>query len=500
MICSIPSLREESTFLNGKPEQAASNSRDLLALLDNRIGSHLELRVVGNLYLDLSTGPILMRVGGRGQLAGMTLRGPGRIIGLNAPHPTTPVLHVLRAPGSIPHITLRDLTIESDKGSGILCTNGGALTLLEGVKFENIAGRGELDMEGFGDVHETRCGFALRVVDSDGLFVRRCAICNCGGHGVVCDRWHAGELQCYARECGGVGFKLQQANGLVLDARSESNFGYGLHIRDTGIDCYEARKRRANDGGPNAWRIWCEANNGRGITGSHGYRFSQLKFENVARCRITGHSGWQDNQVRLDACSRDQNEWVEDVGVPRRAPDRDLTRDIVLPVDGFGDRRVTNWDRVWPDERFRPRVTRRTKSSGVRISWPAGSLDHTAGQEVAYWNPFGLAPLWSPGTFVFSATARDASGAIAAYCSRREEGSPRQSPCVAVFVISPVAGAITGVSLWDPSPHVFSGSITVADVRTDIGMHINAWAPGMEGGFQEAEHDLEISELSLWKL
>jgi len=35
MICSIPSLREESTFLNGKPEQAASNSRDLLALLDN---------------------------------------------------------------------------------------------------------------------------------------------------------------------------------------------------------------------------------------------------------------------------------------------------------------------------------------------------------------------------------------------------------------------------------------------------------------------------------
>ena len=340
------------------------------------------------------------------------------------------------------------------------------------------------------------------MLNSDGLFVRDVVIDNCAGHGVVATRWHAGCFEGFAYVCGGSGLKLQQANGLRLDVRAEQNAGYGLHVRDTGIDRYQGGDRLGNDGTINYWKIWCEANNGRGIPGGHGYRYSQMKLENTARLHLVGHTGWRSNQVRVDAVSRELNDWSEECTPPRRAPDRELAAgSITFPQDAPRDREVSNFDVVWPDSRFRPTIE--STDNGIRVTYPVGALDNVAKREVAYWRPFGRHRMLGPGTFVFQARVQDATGAISDYCRRREEDTPRQTPIVAVFDICPVAGALTGFPLWDVEPRTLSGQITVRDTRNDLGASLNCWAPGMENtghAAQTAEHVLLIHQLNLWKL
>lgn len=489
---------EHRAETQGEPEQAASNARTLRELLRARRGQHLTLGISGDLYLDLSDGPIVIEVGGANQVAGITLQGPGQLIGVDAPTPTTPVLRLVRAPGSIPRVLLRELTVVSN-ASGIQCVNGGAQTRLEALTIR-AAGVGTLDQDGWVDVQNGTCGYGLAVVNSDGLFVRDLILDRCAGHGVVCDRWHAGQLWGCAWQCGGAGVKLQQANGLALDWRAEQCRGYGLHVRDTGIDRYAYGRTLNNAGSPNDWTVHLEACGGRGATGGHGYRFSQAKLENSGRIALRGHSGVRAGQVRLDPVSRESVTFDEKPHRLWRAGDRELWKGL-LPDDRPGDKRVSNWHLVWPDAQFRPKIAR-TSDGAVTITWPIGSLDNVALREVAYWRPFGMQPLASPGSFLYWAEVHDQTGAIADYCLRREGATPRQTPIVASIEVSPVAGDIAAFPLWDPRACEFSGQITVQDTRTDIGLSVNAWAPGMEanGIPQTQPHVLTIVQAKLWKV
>ena len=121
------------------PAQAQANTRALRQFLESQKGQAVRLSCRGDLYLDLSEGPITVQVGDESELRALRLMGPGRLLGVNAPSPITPVLNIIRAPGTIPPIVLRDLTIESD-GSGIMQVNGGAADTAGGTAHYQLPG------------------------------------------------------------------------------------------------------------------------------------------------------------------------------------------------------------------------------------------------------------------------------------------------------------------------------------------------------------------------
>lgn len=469
-------------------------------------------REPGHCYFDLSGGPVQIIVGGAGKLQNFLMRGFCIIHGINAASATTPVFEVTRTPGTKPEITFKDLRFESD-GSGIEFKTPGATTRAENIHV-NYTGSGTLDFEGWSDLDTAP--FGMKVTDADGLFVTRFACSSGNGHGVIVKRWNAGRFEGNIREQAGVGMKGQQIAMSRFNLRSESNTGYALLVRNCGSDRYTGSPLTPG-GSTNKWIAWFEANNGRNtIYNSSGYSFSQFKMENCARVELQGHTGWRNNQARLDAMSRQRNLHIEEQYTPvSGTPVHELVTNntvdinIDLPPAGFGNLSITNWDVVWTNASFRPTVAlfgTPGTDERIRVTWPADSFNNTATtSNVGYWRPWGgFSPQNSPGAFYFEAEVEDVDGNIASYCASREAASNRQTSIVSGFVIEPVSGGLMTFPLWDTNRRKFSGQTLVDDTRSDISPAFNAWIPNMQdqqgNAPQNTVHTMDIWQLRMWKL
>ena len=504
---------------------AVANRAALVAYLATRVNEPVELgfrgpvdyldskRQPSNVYLDLSAGAIAITVGGAGNVSHLTFFGGSKIFGVNAATPGTPIFQITRGLGQMPRVVIRGLAFESD-GSVIKFVYGGSGVVLEDVKIDDFTGAGAIDHEDWTDVDAETCSYGLWLEDADGARIQNLQIKQGSGHGVVATRLHAGDLQARIQLCEGAGFKLQQFNGNRAYLWAESCKGYGLLARDCGTDRRSGGVKVANDGGPSEWTAWFEANNGRGTShGASGYRFSQLKLANCTRIKMSGHSGWRDNQARLDRISRLRNEFVEDYYLdPSVDPDLYLVgaagagdeylvnvANITLPVDGFGNTSCTNWDTVWTDPDDRPTavvVGAGTSSDPerIRITWPTGCFDATSGSATAYWRPFWAVALSSPGSYFFTAQVKAVGSPAGDYCASREAAgvANRQLNSLGSFSIAPVSGAITGLTLWDTHSRWLSGSFTVDDIRSDISPQFAAWDNGMQDLDGDASQDTEI--------
>jgi hypothetical protein len=504
---------------------ASENTDALVAYLSTRANEAVALKFRGPktynakrepapVYLDLSSGSIDITVGGAGNITNLVFEGPSKIYGVNADAATTPLFEITRTAGQMPVIVLKNMVFESD-GSVLKIINGGSGISLENIKIDDFTGSGVIDHDDWTDIDAETFSYGLYIDNADGVRISSLQIENGSGHGVVASRLHAGDVQGRIRQCDGAGWKLQQCNATRGLFWSESNKGFGVHVRDTGNDRYASGASVASYGAPNDWQMWLEGNNGRGTPyTSSGYTFSQMKLDNCSRIRATGYLGWRHNHVRLGRFDRVRNVLLEEVRTDVSAdPDIELVTgntvsgDLVLPADGFGDANITNWDTVWTDAADRPSAAKvgvAGVDERIRVTWPAGCFDATDVQVTAYWRPFYDIALVSPATFYFEAEVEDVTGDLSSYCVAREAASNRQLPICGVFEIAPIAGALTGFSLWDTQTRQFSGSIDVDDVRADISPCFNAWTSGMQdqegNASQSAEHQLDIHQWRLWRI
>lgn len=378
-------------------------------------------------------------------------------------------LTIHRVPGSLPRILIQDVDFEG----GLRLEHGGAMTVLERVRFLGRKG--------------------LYIHDADGGVIRDCLFMQ---NGLVTDRWHDGYLSAYARECYN-GFFFHKVNGMNMDIRAESNSSFGVHMTDSGIGRYVDRQWISEDGGPNYIKIWLEANNGRGDTGGHGYRYPQMYLRNTARNTFFGHIG----PIDADEISKVGNTFIEHSYIPgtEMRTLQDVAWDFPhFPVN-WRKPHIANWDAQWLDADKMPKVYRSPPSGPVIVTWPPGSFDATNKNGVAYWNLFHHKPLKGPGAFQFIATVSDATGTIAEYCKKRLDYRPRRRPLIGTFVISPVGGAITSINIYDRYAVQLIGQCVV-DTARDVGLHFNPYVKGMEGGDQTRELQLIIHELTLKKI
>jgi len=482
----------------GDKASAEHNAMLLQRFVDARFGKSCNLYFLGDVYIDMGSGPIIVRVGNRGRskphFDTMAWLG-GRLIGINTQSPHQPLITIYRTSGSIPRILLANMTITSE-GSGIRLVNGGSGMVINELLLENIEGHGRLDLDGWSDLEE--CGYAIKIENADGLCLSDVNIHHCAGHGIVASRLHAGTIRARVHHCGGTGFKLQQTNGVAANLWAEACKGFGVHSRDCGIARWSREHNQRNAGGTNNWTVWMEGNNGRDTSGSvSGYRFSQMKMESTARVRLTGHSGWRSNLIRLDQVSRLRNEIIEDRNTElSQEPDRSIQSLVNFPTVAG----ASNWSQVWSSESYRPIVT--DVDGHLRITWPAGSFSHTNQLKTAWWKPFD--PLSSPGSFRFTCAVKDVTGAIARYCHRREAADRRQMPQCCGFALAPHGAAITNFPLWDQQPRTFTGEVVIDEPRNDVGLQFNAWFPGMDdihgNAPQDEEHVMDITDMKVWKL
>jgi len=465
-------------------------------------------REPGDAYLDLSGGAISVTVGAAGNPTHLIFTGPSQIRGVNAAAATTPIFEITRGAGSMPEIVLRDMVLRSD-GSVIKIINGGSGLTLDNVKIEDFTGVGTIDFENWTEIDAETFSYGIWIDNGDGARLDAVQIKQGSGHGIVTTRLNAGRINARLQHLEGAGFKLDQCNSTAGYLWAEHCEGYGLHVRDTGINRY-AGSKIANDGSATEWQTWLEGNNGRSTPyNALGYSFSQAKFDNVARVRLTGHSGWRSNLIRLGRFDRVRNEFVE-----QRHTSVSETVDLELVANNTvsanfeaPDASNSNWTTVWTNASYRPSVT--TVGTGgvderIRITWPAGCFNNYASAVTAYWRMFSANALASPATFYFEAEVSDVDGAIAAYCIARENASNRQTPVCSGFSIDPVAGAPTNFALWDTNHRKFSGEIDIDDTRSDINPGINVWFPGMhdqEGNAaQDSIHVMDIHQFRLYRI
>lgn len=481
----------------GSRQHASLNSEVMRTFVGTNRGNSIVLHIDGSYYLDLSSGPIKISFG-RNELIDVKIHGPGSLIGVVPSSHTTPVLEISRDIGSIQSMILRNLTISS-AGSGIRIVRGGSHCKLVDISIRDCTGHSPnpIDYTGWSDIYDTTYG--LRIENSDGFFCEDVVVMGCAGHGVICDRWHAGGWRGYVRQCKGAGMKLQRLNGTSMHCRVESNGGYGLMVRDSGIGRYITRSERVDAGAGDYWRVWQENNGSRsavGISKSYGHRFPGIKLVNCGGKTITGHLGCNTNQIILDHASKYLCQFNETLSVPPFEPDR-LTTEI-NPPEPY--RWKSNWHTTWDDVRYRPIFS----PENLEVVCPPYSIDRVAIPSTAYWRLFE--PLDSPGTFIYKMTVRDMTGAIARWCHVREQSEDKLRQTARRFCISidPVAGAITPFSLWDTDPVTFTGAITVDDTRNDITLSLATFIEGIEtvrGGVEQTEeHRLQILDAGLWKL
>jgi hypothetical protein len=315
------------------------------------------------------------------------------------------------------------------------------------------------------------------------------------GHGLLVDRWRAGEFSGVCSHNYGSGFKIQQCDGVQIKAAAHGNWGFGLHARDCGISRHSEGRVVCRAGGPNCWQLRAKNNGHRGPSPFDSpYRYSQVYLDNCSRLTLQGSFGASCNQIRgdlpsIDACRTDE------CPLPPQAPPQYNLTDVIPPERPNGN---TNWHRVWDLDRFQPRW------DGHTITWPKRSFNTTATSQVAYWRLFPA--LQAPARFVFRLVVQDVTGAIAEYCQRRERLAPRQAPMVCGISIDPVGGAFTRFPIWSQKPVTLTGELTVTDSRDDINLSINTWMPGMQERMnvpdseQTNEHVLKVHEANLWRL
>ena len=531
--CSLPEDDDVLDFgdIGGVYDSAAAavaNTAALAAYLASRVNDSVALkfggprdydtkRQPGVAHLDLSGGSVAINLGGSGRLTDIWLEGPSKIVGVNAATAVTPVFTITRySATSVPQIVLENMVLQSN-GSGLKIVAGGSGLRIESLKIDNFTGAGVIDYDTFDDVDAETCSYGLWIEDADYGVVRNLQVEDGAGHGVVITRMHAGEIQARVRSVDGDGYKIQQCNQVHGQWFAESCKGFGLHCRDTGMDRRSGGVKVANDGAPNDWHCWFEANNGRGTPyTSTGYAFSQFRFDNVARVRMTGHSGWRDNLARVDRISRLRNVFLEQINTDLSVdPAVELvTSNLVsanVTLPGAGGAETDNWSTIWTNPIYRPTASivgagTAEDPERVRIVWPADSFDNVAVIDTAYWRPFGnLLPQVSPASFVYTAQVKAVDSAIGNYAAAREAaGATRQGPWIGAFSIDPVSGAITGVTLWDTYSRWFSGEFDIDDVFSNVGPAFNAWYSGMQdqtgAGLQSQALTLDLLQLRMYRL
>ena len=492
----------------------ATRTDDSVALKFGGPRDYNTKRQPGDVYFELSGGTIAIDLGGAGKLIDLQFFGPSKIYGVNAATATTPIFTVTRTVGTMPQILFSGLVFESD-GSGLKFVNGGSGLVLQDVRIDDFTGSTSLDQDSFDDVDNDTCSYGIRIEEADGIRLQNVQIPNGSGHGIIATRLHASDIQARVQAVAGIAFKFEQMNGCRGDIWAESNEGFGLYLKDSGVDRFVDNDNVAENGAPNDLTCWFEANNKRGTAyTSSGYSFSQFKIESSARITLAGHSGWRANMATLDRFSRLRNILTEEKRTDVSATadlelvtSNTVSADVVLAADGVGQSAITNFDTIWTNASYRP-VTTKVGTPGVderiRVTWPVDCFDSTDVQDSAYWSPFGLEALDSPGSFYYEVEVQDVDGEIASYCNFRDGEASRQRSFVGGFQINPVSGAIAAFPLWDTNIRKFSGSMVVDDTRSDIVPSFVAWMSGMEDDAgtapQNSQHVMDILQWRMWKM
>lgn len=407
--------------------------------------------------IDLSQGPVELEIGGPGNPQWLHLH-KLHLTGRNPQTPATPLFRIRRRGWEMPNIRIQDCTFASE-GSVLEMHCAGVLSSVRITTFGKPGA--PIDYEGWSDIGKPSTPFGLHVDDVDGVKVDDLRIETGHGHGVTCTRWHKGWCEARVRLVSGSAFKMQQVAGVRFEPWAEANRGYGMHLRDCGIDRLEFSSHpHHNEGGTLRADCWFEANNGRtnAWQDSQGYRFSQFKLENCARLEVGGHSGALWNQLRADRPSRDAVAFREEYGEPPM-----FVNAIQLPSP-----RTSNWWQIWTDDRYRPVVT-----DSLTITYPPGCFHAARPGRDAWWKMFSR-PLASPGTFQYQASVADMTGDIAARCACCEDSmTPRVTPCFGTFVLS-VGRAVNSFPLWSLDEFVATGACRINQARTDLNLHFNA--------------------------
>ena len=509
------------------PSRGAANSAAFSAYMTERSGKAVSLRASGPqstdpqrnskrepgiAYFDSS---IVVTIGGTGNPSSFALYSEGGTIQNNVITGNTPIMSITRQAGTTPLIVVGGEGLKFiSTGAGLEFITPGSTTFCTNCTVE-YSGTGVFNFDDWSDLLTATYG--MRVKDADGLFVDG-FFCGVGsGHGVLVDRWNAGGFQGNVREAAGSGFKAQNVASITMDGRFESNKGFGLHLRDSGINKYEGGTTTAQDGSPYAWQVWCENNNGRDSTHaatSGGYQYTQAKVENCASGIIAGHTGWGSNMWRIDEGSRNNMKLVEALRIEQsKTPNFQLVTNntvdtnITLPAAGLGNAAITNWDAVWTNALFRPdavKIGTAGTDERIRVTWPAGSFDNTASPTTGYWRPWGATPLTSPGTFIWEVEYSDVTGAGPQWCEARETATQRQSPRLGAFHIAPGFWGWAYSPIWNNERRKLQGKIFIGDARSDISPAFDAWFPGMEllngGANQPSDIVYDIWQWKMWKI
>jgi hypothetical protein len=471
------------------PAAAVTNMLRLRGQIASASGDSLRILVHDHYYLDLSAGPLSFTCGLDDRIHNLWIEGPGELQGINADEPTTPLIRVERQPGAFPHVQIMHLDLTSD-GSGFDTLHGGSMVKLTDVVIRQT-GKGVLDLDGWNDFDTASYGIRLNKVDV--FACDNVAIVDGGGHGVMSNRWHGGQFFGRVWRCKGTGFKLQQCNGVDINATSESNLGYGIHARDCGIDRRRNGHRLGENGGPNRWNIWLENNNTRKPSNeSTGHRFSQMKLENCARIELSGHSGALANQIRGDIASLLSCQFGEPFPHLDRAPTFTL-HDIQAPT-----RTTANFHAVWPDNQYAPTWD----AANHVMTWPAYSHNKAIARYTAWWRMFPTT--LPPATYAYRVIVQDVDGAMVSYAERREDATPRQAPLCGGFAVFPVSGSINQIVTWTKEPVLITGMFSVEDQHSGISLQMIPFTTGMEDRHgnapQSSQHRLKFHACDFWRL
>ena len=444
----------------------------------------------------------------------LRLSGGGSLIGLNAQHATTPFFSLERDIRIDPFVSIENLRIRNEKGSGILLHRAGTLFNLSNLSIH--AGGGDestMTADDMGDL--LTASYGIKILDSDGTRLEACQIKDCENHGIIADRWHAGATsQVQIHNSKGSGLKGQFINGTNLHIRCESNRFWGVHVRNCGSikhgDVTSTGKKHAGEAG--AWELWCENNNFRDQTvHSQGHPFRQTRFESgCARLKILGRSGWSANMVDVSKAVRVANQfisggWTE----PSILPVQDMKEMVSADIPDFSvSNPVHNWDTKWTDSDFRPSVVMVNEGQAdqrLDITIPAGAYENGATDD--FWNPMeSIQPVGGDedDLFLFSAKL-SVNEAGHLNSTGAEASSPRQTGWLFNVIIDPFPDSgLSGASLWDIEPRRFVSRVFNNTRRPapqiNLSLKLVPSKHQMFAGNPASEMVLSIHEFKLYKV
>lgn len=523
---SVAASSNNTSVLNSFLASQASTDGIALWFSGPKNPTYRNKRLPKPAYFRLATGPIA-NVAQTGQAADVALLGvPGaKLIGLNAQTPTTPLLYLRRLNGSNQSIILQNLIIENQLGSGVKLTGTAAgqgpgnNVRLSGLKFRAIGsslGTQTFDPDGWTDLNTVP--YALYVDQADGCMVTNVMISNVNGHGIVTTRWHEGICHANVRECKGTGFKGQEIANSDLSLRVETNRLWGLHARWLGSEHYNGTTIDGTTGGPNAWKVWAEANNARDASNypyltSSGHTWRQIRLESSTRVTIGGHSGWSSNKVSVDEATRRATRFIDQDFIDPSVDGTfatilyDLNTDGVTMPNGI----IDNWSVIWPDVGYRPSVaalgSTGTDDYEVIITVPIGCYDNRVGAGSAWWKLQDAISSCSAGDTLMWTAEVSVTLAGVEYCESREAivGAQRMPAWLGSFGIhGPNAGTVP-FALWSTAKRKLCGRVTMG-ANDDVQILFTPYTSPMHDialtgtEYPENDIDLRIHSLRLYKL